>query len=134
MILKLKRNKSDEKCVEGDFIEDDVRVAYSLERPWMGGLNIHGQSCILPGTYEVSVDWSPHFNRDMPILLNVPSRDEIRIHPANWPSQLEGCIAVGMKEDVDAIESSAVVFEPFLVRLKEALKTGKVFITITNEF
>jgi hypothetical protein len=134
MNLTVNRNISDDTSTEGDFIEDGARIAYSLERPWMNGSNEHGVACILPGTYEVQTDFSPHFNKIMPILLNVPGRSEIRIHPANWPSQLEGCIAIGLKEDKDAIENSVAAFEPFFFRLEEALKVGKVFITITNQF
>src|SRR5580698_8106511 len=53
------------------------------------------------GIYVLDFTYSPHFNRVMPHLI-VPSRDAaaggdagIRIHWANFPAQLDGCIAVG---------------------------------------
>ena len=68
------------------------------------------------GTYELDFTYSPHFNRVMPHIV-VPSRDlaaggdaGIRIHWANFPAQLEGCIAVGTNVDGDSIDESLVPF------------------------
>lgn len=61
------------------------------------------------GTYSVEFTYSPTFNRIMP-LINVPGREGIRIHWANYPFQLEGCIAVGDKVDGDAIDDSRTTF------------------------
>lgn len=57
------------------------------------------------GTWPLTFAYSPHFNRRMP-LVNVPHRTWTWIHWANWPMQLEGCIAVGEKKDGDAIDHS----------------------------
>ena len=68
------------------------------------------------GIYDLTFDYSPHFNRIMPHIL-VPERDAlaggdagIRIHWANFPAQLEGCIAVGTDVDGDSIDESLVPF------------------------
>lgn len=68
------------------------------------------------GIYEVDFNYSPHFNRIMPHIL-VPVRDThaggddgIRIHWANFPAQLEGCIAVGTAVDGDSIDESLIPF------------------------
>lgn len=68
------------------------------------------------GIYDLNFTYSPHFNRTMPHLL-VSSRDlaaggdaGIRIHWANFPAQLEGCIAVGTAVDGDSIDESLVPF------------------------
>src|SRR5271154_7560091 len=57
------------------------------------------------GIYDLNFTYSPHFNRVMPHII-VPSRDAlaggdagIRIHWANFPTQLDGCIAVGTSVD-----------------------------------
>lgn len=45
---------------------------------------------------------SPRFKKDMWLLLDVPGRDGIRIHSANYARELNGCIALGMsKSDID---------------------------------
>lgn len=68
------------------------------------------------GTYDLDFTYSPHFNRVMPHLI-VPSRDVaaggdagIRIHGANFPAQLEGCIAVGTNVDGDSVDESLIPF------------------------
>jgi len=68
------------------------------------------------GIYDLVFDYSPHFNRVMPHII-VPVRDTaaggdagIRIHWANFPAQLEGCIAVGTDVDGDSIDESLVPF------------------------
>lgn len=68
------------------------------------------------GLYDVNFTYSPHFNRVMPHII-VPSRDQlaggdagIRVHWANFPAQLEGCIAVGTMVDGDSIDESLVPF------------------------
>lgn len=68
------------------------------------------------GIYDLNFTYSPHFNRVMPHII-VPSRDAaaggdagIRIHWANFPAQLEGCIAVGTAVDGDSIDESLVPF------------------------
>lgn len=74
------------------------------------------EKAIPAGTYDLDFTYSPHFNRVMPHLI-VPSRDVlaggdagIRIHWANFPAQLEGCIAVGTAVDGDSIDESLVPF------------------------
>ncbi len=68
------------------------------------------------GVYDLDFTYSPHFNRVMPHLI-VPDRDllaggdaGIRIHWANFPAQLDGCIATGTKVDGDSIDESLVPF------------------------
>jgi Family of unknown function (DUF5675) len=74
------------------------------------------EKSIPEGTYEVNFTYSPHFNRTMPHLV-VPDRDRlaggdagIRIHWANFPAQLEGCIAVGRRVNGDSIDQSLIPF------------------------
>lgn len=68
------------------------------------------------GTYDLNFTYSPHFNRIMPHII-VPSRDQaaggdagIRIHWANFPAQLDGCIAVGTMVYGDSIDQSLIPF------------------------
>ena len=68
------------------------------------------------GTYEVVIDHSPRMGYYTP-HIKIPVRDAaaggdagIRLHKANWPFQLEGCIAVGTKAEADAIDDSKDAF------------------------
>lgn len=72
-----------------------------IELPWRD--NKTGISCVTPGLYVAKARLSPHFNRMVYELQNVPDRDDIEVHPANWAgdkelgyvSQLRGCMAPG---------------------------------------
>jgi hypothetical protein len=74
---------------------DGVFVCNTLERV-ADGKNAPNQSAINEGTYPVEERYSPHFGRNVLGLCNVPGRTDIEIHVANKPSQLQGCIGVGM--------------------------------------
>jgi Family of unknown function (DUF5675) len=66
-------------------------MMYTIELPWKDN---HTQvSCIPEGRYELVKRWSPKFNRHL-LVMNVPQRENILIHPANDAMQeLKGCIA-----------------------------------------
>jgi|SRR5450755_465331 len=66
-------------------------MMYSIELPWKE--NLAQVSCIPEGRYELVKRWSPKFNRHL-LVMNVPQRENILIHPANDAMQeLKGCIA-----------------------------------------
>lgn len=52
-------------------------------------------SCIPKGVYTCKYTLSPHFKKHTYEVLNVTGRAGIRIHSANFASQLLGCIALG---------------------------------------
>ena len=58
-------------------------------------------SCIPCGEYEVIKRWSEKYG-DHFHILEVPDRDYILIHSANYYTQLLGCVAVGFSHtDID---------------------------------
>lgn len=66
---------------------------FTLERPWKN--NAPNISCVPKGTYICKYTFSPLFLRYTYQLQNVKGRSGIRIHSANFYSQLLGCIALG---------------------------------------
>jgi hypothetical protein len=64
----------------------------TLELPFKG--NARRVSCIPKSAYKVKKRYSPKYGNHFHIL-NVPNRDFILIHNANYWFQLLGCIAVG---------------------------------------
>ena len=71
-----------------------------------------GETAIPRGTYAVRVTRSSRFKADLPILLNVPGFEGIRIHGGNTAADPEGCILVAHhhpREDVIQGKATAEV-------------------------
>jgi hypothetical protein len=118
--------------VEGKLYLEKVYFCETEERPWLD--NAPRISCIPCGVYRVVWKWSPHFQRNMPHLEDVPGREYIMIHPANFPAQLLGCIAVGSERGMDAVFHSGDTFRKLSAMLEPVLARGEqVWITISNK-
>jgi hypothetical protein len=63
----------------------------TIELPWKE--NKSRVSCIPKGTYSVTFTPSPRLKKKTYRVVNVKGRDGILFHPANFSSQLKGCIA-----------------------------------------
>lgn len=68
-------------------------IAKTMELPDKN--NASKISCIPKGTYTCRYTLSPSFQKHTYEILNVPGRAGIRIHSANYASQLLGCVALG---------------------------------------
>lgn len=79
----------------------DAVIAHTCEREWLN--NAPRISCVPAGKYDLIPHTSPKFGRcyvlkapDLDVTVYGPSRrSHILIHAANWPRELEGCIALG---------------------------------------
>lgn len=78
-----------------DTLEDKVRDINKDGKFGNGEIKIHGETAIPYGTYKVIVNYSNHFQRNLPLILNVPSFEGIRMHRGNTASDTEGCILLG---------------------------------------
>lgn len=92
---------------------DDFEV-FTCERPWED--NKPYVSCIPEGDYNLVRHDSPKFGDRVWMVHNVPDRTFILFHVANWPHQLQGCIAPGntLFPDGDGVGSSRVAYEQFM--------------------
>jgi hypothetical protein len=96
-------------------------------------MKIPGVTAIPEGTYEVQVTYSNRFGKDMPLVVNVPGYDGIRIHPGNYAVDTEGCLLPGTGVSLDMVTNSRIAFEAFFHKLLAALKVGKVMLTIERK-
>jgi len=91
MNLLLTHTEKGERGTNGELSHDGKLICYTIERPWLS--NQRRISRIPSGTYELKRRYSEKFKAHL-ILLNVPNRDLILIHPANNAMrELNGCIA-----------------------------------------
>lgn len=95
MNIVLQRGMPSAKSIPGEMFIGGTHVCFTLERPGVA---------ILAGKYGIGLYDSPHFHRQMPILLDVPGRADILIHWGSYPTDSEGCILVGEQRDLSTDE------------------------------
>ncbi len=110
-----------ELCINGTFfcltLEDKDR---SLETRGMAA-KMPGQTAIPKGKYKLGITFSNRFQKDLPLLHDVPYFTGVRIHTGNDHSNTEGCILVGVKRDRDDfIYESRKTMEALMVKLEAA--------------
>lgn len=124
MRLKLNRIQFTEKSTIGElWVDDDEgRFCFTLEdrlRP--PGVKIPGETAIPPGQYEIIINWSQRFKRPMPLLLDVPAFEGVRIHAGNDSGDTEGCILVGFNRSPDFVGHSRAAFDALFAAISRAL-------------
>ncbi|RRA90402.1 DUF5675 family protein [Paenimyroides viscosum] len=78
-------------AVHGELTLNGKHIAYTIELPWQD--NKRRVSCIPEGTYVLRKRYSEKFKWHF-VLLDVPNRSYILLHPANnAQKELQGCIA-----------------------------------------
>jgi len=131
MILKLQRKKITDKSCIGELLLNGGIECYTLEDP-PREKKIPGVTGIPAGEYRLIIDFSNRFQEMMPLLLNVPGFDGIRIHPGNTDEDTEGCILVGDTMGENRIGKSRIAFNRLFKKLSEANMTGKIWVEINN--
>ena len=122
MLLTLKRlQDGDDKATTGDLWTEDDRHWFTLEP---------SPPVIPTGVYEVRITPSPKFKRRLPLLIDVPGHDGIRIHPGNFPRDTEGCILLGRILAGESVLESDKAFEDFFAFLDNALAQDSVYLDI----
>jgi len=94
------QNESLGTCYVKDENGKVIFKSESLERGWRN--NEKGVSCIPAGTYNLKLEFSPRFKKDLWEIYGVPNRSECKFHASNYWRQLNGCIALGNnRRDID---------------------------------
>lgn len=127
MELRVNRFRKTEKATIGRLFIDGVAECYTLEDCLRkDGTKIDGETAIPSGTYNVIIDASTRFKRDMPHIMDVPNFTGVRIHSGNTDADTEGCILLGTAiKDDDYITGSKDAFNAFYTKLKMALEAGE---------
>jgi hypothetical protein len=129
MELKLVREILTDESTVGSLYVDGVFECYTLEdrvRP----VKVKGFTAIFPGHHEVVITFSERFRKPLPLLLNVPLFDGVRIHPGNTAKDTEGCVLVGTGKQANMITGSQLAFQKLFAKLLDAAQKEKIFIEI----
>lgn len=122
MQLLLKRIQLDSDCTIGALFVDGVQECWTCEdEERLTGPKVFGETCIPRGKYDITVTYSPHFNRDLPLLLGVPNYSGVRIHPGNTPADTEGCILPGLDRNHSGVGRSVLAFNGLFAKIQAAL-------------
>ena len=140
MLIELKRGPSADGCTIGKLFVDGQFQCFTLEdvvreipgQP-VATWKVQNQTAIPTGTYKVIVDFSDHFQKDLPHILNVPGFDGVRIHPGNTAADTEGCILVGSQQGSGEVLDSRTAFGTLFPKIQAALaQSQSVQLSISN--
>jgi len=125
MRLALTRQLSTRFGIFGELCREDwTPQCYTLEDPKLA---------IPLGSYELAITFSERFRRPMPLLLNVPGRNGIRIHAGNTDADTTGCILVGNGQNETGLTNSRLAYIDLFYAIQKALKEEKVWITLIQK-
>lgn len=136
MELTLQRIDADRYRTHGRLLVERDDFCVTLE-DGPAKLGAEGKGCIPAGRYRLGLTvspraqagglWTPWPDGMLPLVLDVPGFEGIRVHAGNRAEDTEGCILVGLGRTVDAITSSRAA----LIRFKEQV-TFPSYITIKD--
>jgi len=131
MKLEVVRTMCGATCTIGELMVNGEHECWTLEdvvRPM--GVKVYGETAIPYGTYNVVVTFSNRFQRDLPLVVNVPGFDGIRIHPGNTAADTHGCLLVGKGRTGTSVTESRLAFNTLFTKIRDAFSRGEK-ITIT---
>jgi hypothetical protein len=134
MELRVVRCLYNSESTRGIYIQDGVYRYVTLEDVVRkkGSAKVQDQTAIPAGRYEVIVNMSNRFKREMCLLLNVPGFEGIRIHGGNSAVDTSGCLLVA-HNIVDKSHIQGTAETEVTAVVKAAIAAGsKVFIEIVD--
>jgi hypothetical protein len=132
MYIQLAREYYTNKSTEGKLFVNGEFECYTLEDTdrnlESGGEKIYGNTAIPKGKYEIDITKSFRFKRELPLLLNVPQFEGVRIHIGNTSEDTDGCILVGVQNKNftdDFIGQSKIAFDSLFGKMKASKARGE---------
>jgi hypothetical protein len=129
VLIWVDRKEYDQTTTLSDIYVNGVWEAVGLEDQVRRGQKVPGETAIPEGKYEVRITWSPRFKRHLPLLIDVPGFDGIRIHPGNNHTHTEGCLLVGENVTIAAgvpfLLHSVRAFDRLFAKMEAAKARGE---------
>ena len=119
MKIEIKRLHKTEFSTIGELSIDGIWECYTLEDVERD-VKIKCETAIPRGTYKVIINQSNRLKRLLPLLLNVPNFEGVRIHAGNTNHDTEGCILVGRTRSKDFIGQSRKAFDTLFAKMQKA--------------
>lgn len=128
-VFTLERMVFTDQSTIGELSIDGNVVCQTLEDTCRAH-KIAGKTAIPAGKYQVVITESQRFKRPLPLLLDVPGFEGVRIHPGNTADDTDGCILVGMKRGENAVYDSRKAFDLVFPEIQKRLEKGKLYIAV----
>lgn len=119
MVITVKRLYKTENSTIGEMLIDGVFECFTLEDKERL-VKIKGETAIPKGTYRVIINQSNRFKRLLPLLIDVPNFEGVRIHSGNSNHDTEGCILVGQTRNKNYIGQSRKAFDKLFKKMQAA--------------
>jgi hypothetical protein len=119
MVITIKRLYKTETSTIGELLVNGVWECFTLEDTERK-IKIKGETAIPKGTYRVIINESNRFKRLLPLLIDVPNFEGVRIHSGNSNHDTEGCILVGQTRNKNYIGQSRKAFEKLFKKIQTA--------------
>lgn len=81
---------------------------------------IKGETAIPAGKYKVILTFSNRFQKVLPLLLDVPNFEGVRIHSGNTSADTEGCILIGIVRTENGVAMSRDAMKELMPMLDKA--------------
>ncbi len=127
MKIEVKRLYRTENSTIGELYIDGIFECFTLEDKERE-VKIKSETAIPKGKYKVIINKSNRFKKLLPLLLNVPNFEGVRIHPGNTNHDTEGCILTGTTKGKDFIGNSRIAFNRLFKKMQLA---KEITLTIT---
>jgi hypothetical protein len=143
MEINLKRIAKNEDYTIGGLSIDGVYECETLEPTDRGlrqdmtleeiaSIKVPGKTAIPVGRYKVEVTLSSRFHRMLPVLVDVPGFEGIRVHSGNKASETSGCILPGENKVKGKVIKSMIHEVAIRDKISAAIEGGEeCYMTIT---
>lgn len=92
---------------------------------------VYGNTAIPKGVYEIVITWSSKFKQFLPLILNVPGYNGVRIHSGNTEADTLGCLLPGISNGNKVLQSR-LTFKKLFKILLDASKKEKIILFIES--
>ena len=133
--LSVKLEEPVGKCVDGKYVTETERYLCDTLEPKRRNLKkekkVPGRTAVPEGRYRVLITKSLRFQRWLPLLVDVPGFNGIRIHSGNYPSDTAGCILPGYNRKKGMVVNSRAALHMLMFEMTAALTRGEeIWLTI----
>lgn len=126
MEITIERRYGCARYTVGALYVDGAYFCDTLEPPVREyGVKIPGRSAVPAGTYKTVLNYSARFQRVLPLLIDVPGFEGVRIHPGNGAEDTRGCVLVGFNRQKGRVLQSRATFERLFEKLRLAEQRGE---------